>query len=233
MDSQHNSCASHIYIHELCWICSELVMNFMNIFTASMRSPWYKDVSFYFSRVAIIFSLFLKNTLIRKACKIKKAHILSPGDNIQICRPPPTLCLQNIKKWAFFPAYFPQKSSYLGFVETILIWPPRLPPPVSWRQNMSFFYFASIPNDNIISTPGSFSDDDPSRLDRLALANLRENKRARHSLSALHSARICLFGARQLEDRKWYADNTGIATRLKLEAQRRQFRLALVANCFL
>ena len=72
--------------------------------------------------------------------------------------------------------------------------------------------------------------DDPARLDRLSLANLQENKRARNSLSALHSARTCLFGARQLGDRKWYADKPGIAARLKTQAQRRQFRLGLVAN---
>ena len=72
--------------------------------------------------------------------------------------------------------------------------------------------------------------DDPARLDRLSLANLQENKRARNSLSALHSARTCLFGARQLGDRKWYADKPGIAARLKTQGQRRQFRLGLVAN---
>ena len=72
--------------------------------------------------------------------------------------------------------------------------------------------------------------DDPARLDRLALANLQENKSARNSLSALHSARTCLFGARQLGDRKWYADKPGVAARLKTQDQRRQFRLGLVAN---
>ena len=64
----------------------------------------------------------------------------------------------------------------------------------------------------------------------MALANLRENKRARNSLSALHAARTCLFGARQLGNRKWYADKPGIAARLKTQTQRRQFRLGLVAN---
>ena len=72
--------------------------------------------------------------------------------------------------------------------------------------------------------------DDPARLDRLTLANLRENRRARNSLSALHAGRTCLFGARQLGDRKWYADKPGIAARLKTQSQRRQFRLGLVAN---
>ena len=87
-----------------------------------------------------------------------------------------------------------------------------------------------LTNDSFISALGRFAVDDPARLDRLALANLRENKRARNSLSALHSARTCLFGARQLGNRKWYADKPGIAARLKSQAQRRQFRLGLVAN---
>ena len=39
-----------------------------------------------------------------------------------------------------------------------------------------------------------------------------------------------MFGARQLGDRKWYADKPGIASRLKTQDQRRQFRLGLVAN---
>ena len=94
--------------------------------------------------------------------------------------------------------------------------------------------FAQLRNDltnaNFISALGKFAVDDPARLDRLALANLRENRHARRSLSALHAARTCLFGARQLGDRKWYADKPGIAARLKTQAQRRQFRLGLVAN---
>ena len=87
-----------------------------------------------------------------------------------------------------------------------------------------------LTNDNFISAPGRFAVDDPARLDRLALANLRENKRARNSLSALHSTRTCLFGARQLGDQKWYADKPGSAARLKSQAQRRQFRMGLVDN---
>ena len=77
---------------------------------------------------------------------------------------------------------------------------------------------------------GKFAVDDPARLDRLSLANLRENKRARNNLAALHAARTCLFGARQLGDRKWYADKPGVASRLKSQTQRRQFRLGLIAN---
>ena len=85
-------------------------------------------------------------------------------------------------------------------------------------------------NDNFLSALGKFAVDDPARLDRLSLANLRENKRARNNLAALNAARTCLFGARQLGSRKWYMDKPGIASRLKTQTQRRQFRLGLIAN---
>ena len=87
-----------------------------------------------------------------------------------------------------------------------------------------------LTNDNFLSALGKFAVDDPARLDRLSLANLRENKRARNNLAALHAARTCLFGSRQLGDRKWYTDKPGIASRLKTQTQRRQFRLGLIAN---
>ena len=87
-----------------------------------------------------------------------------------------------------------------------------------------------LTNDNFLSALGKFAVDDPARLDRLSLANLRENKRARNNLAALNAARTCLFGARQLGSRKWYKDTPGIALRLKTQAQRRQFRLGLIAN---
>ena len=77
---------------------------------------------------------------------------------------------------------------------------------------------------------GKFAVDDPAKLDRLALANLRENKRARSDLTALHAARSCLFGCRGLGEKKWFNDKPGIATRLKTQAHRRQFRLGLIAN---
>ena len=89
---------------------------------------------------------------------------------------------------------------------------------------------ADITNNNFLSALGKYAVDDPAKLDRLTLANLQENKRARNSLSALNAARSCLFGARQLGDRKWYSDKPGIAARLKSQAQRRQFRMGLVAN---
>ena len=62
------------------------------------------------------------------------------------------------------------------------------------------------------------------------MANLRENKHSRNDLSALHAARSCLFGSRQLGDRKWFSDKPGIARRLKTQTQRRQFRIGLIAN---
>ena len=62
------------------------------------------------------------------------------------------------------------------------------------------------------------------------MANLRENKHARNDLSALHTARSCLFGSRQLGNRKWFSDKPGIARRLKSQDQRRQFRVGLIAN---
>ena len=77
---------------------------------------------------------------------------------------------------------------------------------------------------------GKFAVDDPAKLDRLALANLRENKRARSDLTALRAALSCLFGCRGLGEKKWFNDKPGIATRLKTQAHRRQFRLGLIAN---
>ena len=85
-------------------------------------------------------------------------------------------------------------------------------------------------NHNFLTALGKYAVDDPSKLDRLALANLRENKTARNNLTSLHAARSCLYGSRGLGDKKWFADKPGIATRLKTQTQRRQFRLGLVAN---
>ena len=76
----------------------------------------------------------------------------------------------------------------------------------------------------------NFAVDDPSKLDRLALANLRENKNARNNLSSLHAARSCLYGSRGLGDKKWFSDKPGIASRLKTQSHRRQFRMGLIAN---
>ena len=97
--------------------------------------------------------------------------------------------------------------------------------PESFEQLRS-----DLNNHNFLATLGNYAVDDPSKLDRLALANLRENKRARNNLASLHSARSCLYGSRGLGDKKWFADNPGIASRLKTQTQRRQFRLGLVAN---
>ena len=94
--------------------------------------------------------------------------------------------------------------------------------------------FAQLRSDlnshNFLATLGKYAVDDPSKLDRLALANLRENKLARNNLSSLHAARSCLYGSRGLGDKKWFADKPGIALRLKTQTQRRQFRMGLVAN---
>ena len=89
---------------------------------------------------------------------------------------------------------------------------------------------ADVNNHNFLATLGNYAVDDPSKLDRLALANLRENKRARNNLASLHAARSCLYGSRGLGEKKWFADKPGIASRLKTQTQRRQFRLGLVAN---
>ena len=87
-----------------------------------------------------------------------------------------------------------------------------------------------LTNDNFVSALGKYSVDDPSKNDRLALANLQENRNSRNDLSALHAARSCLYGSRQLGDRKWFSDKPGIARRLKSQNQRRQFRIGLIAN---
>ena len=87
-----------------------------------------------------------------------------------------------------------------------------------------------LTNDTFISALGKYSVDDPAKIDLLALANLSENRHARNDLSALHAARSCLYGSRQLGDRKWFSDKPGIARRLKTQDQRRQFRIGLIAN---
>ena len=89
---------------------------------------------------------------------------------------------------------------------------------------------SDISNQQFLTAMGKFAVDDPAKLDRLALANLRENKRARKNLTSLHAARSCLFGCRGLGEKKWFNDKPGIATRLKTQANRRQFRLGLIAN---
>ena len=89
---------------------------------------------------------------------------------------------------------------------------------------------SDLSNQQFLAAMGKFAVDDPAKLDRLALANLRENKRARSDLTALHAARSCLFGCRGLGEKKWFNDKPGIATRLKTQAHRRQFRLGLIAN---
>ena len=94
--------------------------------------------------------------------------------------------------------------------------------------------FAQLRNDlanaSFLNTLGKLAVDDPTRVDRLTLSNLRENKRARNSLASLNAARSCLFGNRQFGQQRWYADKPGLAARLKTQDQRRKVRLGLVAN---
>ena len=94
--------------------------------------------------------------------------------------------------------------------------------------------FAQLRDDlthtNFLSALGRYAVDDPAKLNKLALANLRENPLARNNLSSLHSARTCLYGAREWGDKKVFADKPGVVFQLKTQAQRRQFRLGLVAN---
>ena len=87
-----------------------------------------------------------------------------------------------------------------------------------------------LTNDKLLSALGKFAVDDPAQLNRLSLANLREKKKAQNNLTTLNAACTCLFGARWLGNRKWYKDTPGIASRLKTQTQRRQFRLGLIAN---
>ena len=54
-----------------------------------------------------------------------------------------------------------------------------------------------LTNDNFLSALDKFAVDDPARLNRLSMANLRENKRARNKLAALHAVPTCLFRTRQ------------------------------------
>ena len=53
-------------------------------------------------------------------------------------------------------------------------------------------------HDNFVNALGKFSADNPAKLNRPALANLRENRQARNDLGALQAARACLFGSRQV-----------------------------------
>ena len=73
------------------------------------------------------------------------------------------------------------------------------------RVPETFAQFKSdLTNHNFLTALGKYAVDDPSKLDRLALANLRENKTARNNLTSLHAARSCLYGSRGLGDKNWY-----------------------------
>ena len=62
---------------------------------------------------------------------------------------------------------------------------------------------------------GKFLVDDPSKLDRLALANLGENEHARSHLASLTSARSCLYGSLDLGVKRLFSKKSGIASRFK------------------
>ena len=88
--------------------------------------------------------------ILRNACKIKKAYILSPVDDFK--SPPPLLSPKH-KKMSFFFRIFPRKKAHFwGFWRQFWYGRPP-PPPVSRRQNMSFFYFARIPKYVIALAP--------------------------------------------------------------------------------
>ena len=59
-----------------------------------------------------------------------------------------------------------------------------------------------LANASFLNTLGKLAVDDPARLDRLTLSNLRENKKARNSLTSLNAARSCLYGSRQFGPQK-------------------------------
>ena len=79
------------------------------------------------------------------------------------------------------------------------------------RVHKSFAQLKSdLNNHNFLTALGNFAVDDPSKLDRLALANLRENKHARNNLTSLHAARSCLYDSRGLGDKKWFRIRQGL-----------------------
>ena len=89
---------------------------------------------------------------IRNACKIKKAHILSPGDNWKL--PPPTLMSPKPRKWAFlFSLFFikcPTKKLIFWLLETTSILPPHplSPGDKSWvfffKHSLCRFFISSV-----------------------------------------------------------------------------------------
>ena len=55
---------------------------------------------------------------------------------------------------------------------------------------------------NFISALRRYAVDDPAKLNKLALANLREIPHARDNLCSLHLARTCIYGTRNMRDKK-------------------------------
>ena len=102
-----------------------------------------------------------------------------------------------------------------------LVWPTSVDAPSTaclWQHRLearadtsgghlldpeSFARLKSDFSDQQFSTAmGKFAVDDPAILDRLALPNSRENKRALTNLALLHAARSCLFGCGGLGEKK-------------------------------
>ena len=84
--------------------------------------------------------------VVRNACKIKKAHILSPGDRGWGAK---LKLSPKVQKMSFFVGIF----FYSAKTKKLIFWVLETLDGgvqqfsiVSRRQNMSFFYFASIPN---------------------------------------------------------------------------------------
>ena len=76
---------------------------------------------------------------IRNACKIKKAHTLSPGDNWN-CRPP-TLMSPKPRKWAFLFSLFFIKGQTKKLIFLLLETTPLLPPPPPCLQETKYEIF--------------------------------------------------------------------------------------------
>ena len=60
---------------------------------------------------------------------------------------------------------------------------------------------SDLTNHNFLTALGKYAVDDPSKLDRLALAILHENKNARNNLTSLRAAHSCFYGSRSLDDK--------------------------------
>ena len=73
--------------------------------------------------------------------KNKSSYFVSWRE-LQSWRPPPMS--QKPRKRAFFFRWKKKKTQFFTYRDNLIFAPPH--PPVCRRQNMSFFYFVSIPN---------------------------------------------------------------------------------------